>query len=367
MESQTIYLPSYSIGGQDVYKKIPEICSAYGKKAVVIGGAHAIAAAKNDLIHGTSGTRIEIISFIVYRAKGTQENVEQLLWNPVVRAADMIFAVGGGRSIDTGKMLSDQIKKPLFVFPTIASNCAAATQLCVTYKADQSRDANYYMKTAAKHIFINLDIIAQAPLKYLLAGIGDAFGRAYEPAFTTLNEELDHSNTSAVDLAKHCGEPLIKYAIDAVEDGRAHLVSEALKQVVLNIIITDGIISNLIETDKYTGAVPHAIYRAIDAIPHCAQDFPRGEIMAYACLPQLRLENRRDDFDRQFAINHTIGLPTSLSELGIHFDSVEYEDFLDRIMASHHMDYLPYSINREELDLVIRKTEEYHQEQEAGK
>lgn len=363
MESQTIYLPSYSIGGKEVYKKIPEICSVYGKKAVVLGGKRAIAAAKNDLIEGTSGTRLEVISFLAFREGGTMETVEQLLWHPVVRAADMIFVVGGGRAIDTGKILADKLQKPLFVFPTIASNCAAATQLCVVYKEDQSRDENYYSSTPAKHIFINLDIIAKAPLQYLLAGIGDAFGRAYEPAFTTLNEELDHSNTIAIDLAKHCGEPLVKYAIDAVEDVRAQLVSEALKQVVLNIIITDGIISSLIETDKYTGAVPHAIYRAIDAIPHCAEQFTRGEIMAYACLPQLRLENRRDDFDRQFAINHTIGLPTSLAELGIHFESAEYEDFLDRIMASHHMDYLPYSINREELDLVIRKTEEYHQVQ----
>ena len=361
MESQTIYLPSYSIGGKEVYKKISEICSPYGKKAIVIGGKRAIAAAKNDLLAGAATGPVEIIGFVAYGEDATYANVEKLMAHPVVRAADMLFAVGGGRAIDTSKILSDRLHKPLFAFPTIASNCAAVTPLCVVYRADHSRGDNYYVKEPAKHIFINLDLIVQAPLKYFLAGIGDAFGRAYEPAFTTLYDELDHSNTLAVDLAKHCGEPLIKYAVDAVADCRAQLVSQALKQVVLNIIITDGIISSLIETEKYTGAVPHAIYRAIDAIPQCAEDYTRGEIMAYACLPQLRLENRREDFDRQFAINRTIGLPTSLAELGLCIDSEAYEDFLDRVMASHHMEYLPYSINREELDLVVKKTEEYHE------
>ena len=45
METQSVFLPSYSIGGKDVYKKVPDICRAYGTKAIVIGGEKAMAAA----------------------------------------------------------------------------------------------------------------------------------------------------------------------------------------------------------------------------------------------------------------------------------------------------------------------------------
>ncbi len=36
MSSYSLFLPSYSIGS-DVYKGIPKICEAYGRKAVVVG------------------------------------------------------------------------------------------------------------------------------------------------------------------------------------------------------------------------------------------------------------------------------------------------------------------------------------------
>ena len=41
MDSYSMFLPSYSIGA-DVYEKINDICSSYGKKIVCIGGKTAI-------------------------------------------------------------------------------------------------------------------------------------------------------------------------------------------------------------------------------------------------------------------------------------------------------------------------------------
>ena len=43
--ANTVFLPSYSIGG-DAYKEIANICAPYGTKAVVIGGKTAISKAK---------------------------------------------------------------------------------------------------------------------------------------------------------------------------------------------------------------------------------------------------------------------------------------------------------------------------------
>ena len=55
--------------------------------------------------------------------------------NPLVQQADMIFAIGGGKSTDTGKCLGKLKavnKIPVFSFPTIASNCSACT-MCFNY------------------------------------------------------------------------------------------------------------------------------------------------------------------------------------------------------------------------------------------
>ena len=44
MENYSVIIPSYTVG-PEAYDKIPEFCSLYGNKAVVIGGQKAMAAA----------------------------------------------------------------------------------------------------------------------------------------------------------------------------------------------------------------------------------------------------------------------------------------------------------------------------------
>ena len=55
---------------------------------------------------------------------------------PAFKEADMVFAVGGGKAIDTCKCLCIEREKPVFTFPTIASNCAACTSVSIMYHED---------------------------------------------------------------------------------------------------------------------------------------------------------------------------------------------------------------------------------------
>ena len=105
--SNNVFLPSYSIG-DNVYNEIDSICKSYGKKAIVIGGETAIEKSKNLLLDGLKNSNIEILDFLWFGSDATYENVERLKNNKKVNEADMIFAVGGGRSIDTNKVLSDK-------------------------------------------------------------------------------------------------------------------------------------------------------------------------------------------------------------------------------------------------------------------
>ena len=118
MGNYNVYLPSYSVG-TDCYKEIPNVARRFGKKAIVIGGRTAIEKSKQAIIDGVAGSNVEIIDFIVYGNDATYENVDKLTSDERVKNADIIFGVGGGRAVDTCKVVADKLDKPIFTFPTL--------------------------------------------------------------------------------------------------------------------------------------------------------------------------------------------------------------------------------------------------------
>ena len=90
---QKALFPGYTVG-PDAYEDIVNICSAYGKKAAIIGGRKALAAAEPQIRKAVEGSGIEIIGTFWYGGEASRENMDML--RPQVADADMIFAVGGG-------------------------------------------------------------------------------------------------------------------------------------------------------------------------------------------------------------------------------------------------------------------------------
>ena len=221
--ANTVFLPSYTIGG-DAYKEINKICTPYGKKAVVIGGKTAISKAKQALVDAIQNTDLEIIDFVWYGGDSTYANVNALAENPKFQEADMVFAVGGGRAIDTCKTLCDMKNKPVFSFPTIASNCSPVTAVCVIYDDETHAFKElYFPKKSPIHCFINTQIISEAPYNFIWAGIGDALSKQYEAGFSSRGDELDHTNGLGVQISRNCSTQLIKYGLDALNAVKNHM------------------------------------------------------------------------------------------------------------------------------------------------
>ena len=186
MDNYSIHLPSYSIGDK-VYDKIPEICEPYGTKVIAIGGKKAMAAAKEKLEKAIKDSKLEILDFIWYGGEASYENVEKLMDNPLVKEADMIFAIGGGKATDTGKCLGVKINKPVFSFPTIASNCSACTSVSIMYYPDGRFKEPFFYPAPPVHAFINTEITVHSPSRYLWAGMGDTYAKYFEAVMSSLS------------------------------------------------------------------------------------------------------------------------------------------------------------------------------------
>lgn len=324
MKNQTIYLPNYSVG-EDCYQEIPALTKNYGKKAVVIGGKTAMEKAKEALLKGVKGSQIEILGFLWYGGDCTMENVEKLRHDELVQQADMLFAVGGGRACDTGKTLGDLLDKPVFTFPTLASNCAACTNLSVVYNTDGSFRQYYYQKQPACHTFINTKIIAESPYEMLWAGIGDALSKEYEVVFACRDQKLGHLPLLGLGIASTCTTPLLTFGSQTLQDCKNNRVSFELEQVALAIIILTGLVSNCTvrqnqpdpkENYYYNSSLAHCVYNGSSVIPACEKHL-HGEIVSFGVLCLLTYDKQIEERDRILEFNRSIGLPVTMEQIGL--------------------------------------------------
>ena len=358
--ANTVFLPSYTIGG-DAYKEINKICTPYGKKAVVIGGKTAISKAKQALVDAIQNTDLEIIDFVWYGGDSTYANINALAENPKFQEADMVFAVGGGRAIDTCKTLCDIKNKPVFSFPTIASNCSPVTAVCVIYDDETHAFKElYFPKKSPIHCFINTQIISEAPYTFIWAGIGDALSKQYEAGFSSRGDELDHTNGLGVQISKNCSTQLIKYGFDALNAVKNHKPNHALEQVVSIIIVSTGLVSVLVNND-YNSCLAHSIYYGCTMLKVCEEKHLHGELVSYGVLILLLMDKQEEEFKKVFNFNKSVNLPTCLKDIDINTEA-DLNTVLDKTMTTNDIVHVPYKITREMIYDAIMQLEQYNKE-----
>ena len=357
MENYSILIPSYTVG-PEAYQKVPEYCGAYGKTAVVIGGEKAMAAAREKLLAATAGSGIAILDFVRYGTECTFGAARELERHPSVQSADMIFAVGGGKAVDTAKLVALDLDKPYFSFPTIASNCAASSSLAIVYNEDGSFCEFVHFLNSAKHVFIDTEIIAQSPIQYLWAGIGDTYAKYYEVSVSAKGEHLEHYKAVGVNLSRMCIDTMLDHGEQALKDNRAGVPSYDLEQVALTIIITTGWVSMLVARDHtmdYNGGVAHAFFYGLCSLPDFSEDenHLHGVVVAFGVLMLLMIDGREAECEELKAFNRKVNLPTRLSDIGVTVEDVAKA--APEMVKDADLEHYPYRVTEEMLVEAARR------------
>ncbi len=359
MSYYSVNLPSYTIG-EGCYKEIPHTTRFYGKTAVVIGGKIAMSKAKDKILEGIKDSDVEILDFIWYGGDSTYENGNALIDMDVVKKADMIFAVGGGRACDTCKYEANEMDKPLFCFPTVASNCASVTAISVIYNPDGSFREYYYPKNA-NHTFIESSIIADSPEELLWAGIGDALSKECEAVFASKEDELSHTPMMGVQLSKICTTPLVEYGKKALDDLRANKVSYELEQVALDIIISTGLVSNMVSAAPkyyYNSSLAHCVYYG-STVTKGGEKHLHGEIVSLGVLCLLTFGKENEERERIAKFNLSMGLPVCFEDIEITED--DFDAMAEKAMTTTEWDFKPENagVTKESFIQCMKETDEY--------
>jgi glycerol dehydrogenase len=358
LENYEINLPCYSIGDK-IYEGIGRICGPYGKKILVIGGRRAMAAAKPKLEAATASAGMEIVEYMWFGKECSYETVERLGREKSFIDAHMVFAVGGGKAIDTCKILCLEHGKPLFAFPTIASNCSACTTVSIMYNEDGTFLKPHFFLHPPLHTFIDTDIIARAPFRYMWAGIGDTYAKYYEAAISSRGEKLQHFTAMGVNTSRMCMEPMEDYAEKALEDNKKGKCTRELEQVVLAIVVTTAIASIFLTRDftpDYNSGLAHAIFYALTSYPVIEKEHLHGEVVGFGVLIALLADGQIEEFSRIHALNRRLGLPVSLRDIDI--TKEQFDEVMSRLPGMPDVRHYPYAVTRDMMEKAMRQLDE---------
>lgn len=231
---------------------------------------------------------------------------------------DLIIGMGGGKTIDAAKVVANNLSLPLIIVPTSASTDAPTSALSVIYTETGEHSHEIFYDRAPEVVLIDTEIISKAPVRLLVAGMGDALATYFEArackesdSFNNIKGNYKRTITSYA-IAKACYETLL-------EDGlKAKLAAEAGANTIAleNIIEVNTLLSGIgAESNGASGA--HAFHDGFTAIEE-SKDKLHGEKVAFGVLCQLALENRdKHEIETVIKFSKSVGLPVTLEDLGV--------------------------------------------------
>jgi len=317
--SRVLIAPPRYVQGQGVFENLGRYLSIVpSRQAAILMSAGGLKRYGDKVISTLNSSGIETIT-ITFTGECSQEEVLRIV--AAVRessmAVDSIIAMGGGKCVDTGKCVASQLAVPVVICPTLASNDAPCSALSAMYLPSGVFTGIEFFPNSPALVAIDTQIVADAPVRYLVAGMGDALSTWYEARTCMENPEalnpLGTRPTMAANaLGELCARILYADGEAAVTAVQQKSVTDALERVVEANTLLSGI-----GFESGGLAVSHAVAQGLTVIPSVHQQYLHGEMVAMGLLTQLVIE-KRDKEARQVAeFFARVGLPIHLGQLGL--------------------------------------------------
>jgi glycerol dehydrogenase len=155
---------------------------------------------------------------------------------------DVIVGIGGGKTLDTAKAVADNFKSPVVIIPTTASTDAPCSALSVIYKANGEHSHARFYKKNPDLVLVDSQIIAKAPIRYLIAGMGDALSTYFEALANDASDTANYINfessggyrrtRSAMVVSKLCYDTLLEDGLKAKLAAEKGVCTEALENII---------------------------------------------------------------------------------------------------------------------------------------
>lgn len=160
---------------------------------------------------------IKEVSLACHKMEPRQTIDELISFAFSLETYDVVVAMGGGMVIDYGKYIAFSRKMPFISMPTSASNDGFASSNCSLIVNDKKTTVPAQVPYG---IIADLEVIQQAPLHFLLAGVGDLMSNItalYDWEFEERNG-VGHVNAFASMLSKKAVNSFIRTPMNDIKN-----------------------------------------------------------------------------------------------------------------------------------------------------
>lgn len=311
----SIISPGKVIRGAGVLSTVAVEVANLGTRPLIIAGNQTINISQKSLQPLFQSPEIDPIC-VSYGADCCEASLKALGTQAREHQADVIIGFGGGKALDTAKLVAHQLQLPVVTIPTSGATCAAWTALSNVYSETGAFLYDVALSRCPDVLMLDYDLLQTAPQRTLVAGIGDAIAKWYEASVSSghLEETLI---IAAVQQARVLRDILLQKSATALQSPG----SQVWQEVVDCSVLLAGVIGGLGGAQCRTVAA-HAVHNGLTHI--CGHGSIHGEKVAYGILVQLRLEemiqgNQLAASARQQLLKFyaEIGLPQRLGDLGL--------------------------------------------------
>ncbi len=313
------FFPGKYIQGRRTILQLQDLIRQYGSKAIVLASATARTYIPEKYLQPPLSGSICIHQF---GGECSEEELQRVSDCILRERADVLVGMGGGKVIDTAKIAADRAGIPVLIVPTIASTDAPCSGCAVTYSPDGVFERVYYQRSNPAVVLVDMDIMVQAPHRFLVAGMGDALATWFEArscaASSSVNECGGQSTNAGQHLARLCYDILLKYGVQAKLENEKGVVGEALNHIIEANILLSGI-----GFESGGLAAAHAIHNGLTILPG-THAFYHGEKVAYGVLAGLHMNGSSDEeLNEVYGFCRSVGLPVTLEEVGVSVNNKE--------------------------------------------
>lgn len=297
------------------------------KKVSLISGIHVKKIIKQRI---EKSLKLKKIKFTWHTSKDNQIDTLNEIQKEVKKDhSDIIAGIGGGRSVDTAKLVAFNLDIPFVSVPTAASHDGMASPF-VSIKSDKPHSI---VATAPLGVFVDIDIIKKAPSRLLASGCGDLVANIS----AVRDWKLGHNKTGEY-YGRYSANLAIMSAKIVMEKSRLYAKKGLDARVIVEALISAGVASCIAGSSRPCSGAEHLFSHALDKI--APGKGLHGEKCGLGAIMITKLQGQ--DWKKIVKTLKDVGAPTTAKQIGLNDEQI-----IDALMIAQDLRPERYTILKE--------------------